>query len=176
MDCILLFLKAPTPGKVKTRLAASIGFKEAAELYSAFVLDWCDRLHQFCELTPAITPATPPTTLRVMYSPPEAKDAIAQWLRPSQWGAEIADQIFARKPMIQNDNYSEKKHTKKKYEWDILLVFLLLFSLKLSGKAFATGYGIQIAYSLLTSITKLIKKPGWWKEMFFVPLLNLFET
>ncbi|MEM9770778.1 MAG: TIGR04282 family arsenosugar biosynthesis glycosyltransferase [Cyanobacteria bacterium P01_D01_bin.73] len=86
MDCILLFLKAPTPGKVKTRLAASIGFKEAAELYRCFVLDWCDRLKSFCDSTPA--------TLRVMYSPPEKKDMIAQWLGLSQWGADIAQQLY----------------------------------------------------------------------------------
>ncbi|MEM1426044.1 MAG: TIGR04282 family arsenosugar biosynthesis glycosyltransferase [Cyanobacteria bacterium P01_H01_bin.130] len=88
MDCILLFLKAPTPGKVKTRLAASIGFKEAAELYSAFVLDWCDRLYQLCDLAPS------PVTLRVMYSPPEAKAAIADWLRLSQWGAGITGRLY----------------------------------------------------------------------------------
>ena len=86
MDCILLFLKAPTPGKVKTRLAASIGLEAAAELYHCFVLDWCDRLHQFCQVNS--------TSLRVMYSPPDAKEEIGTWLAASQWGAAITDQLY----------------------------------------------------------------------------------
>ncbi len=86
MDCILLFLKAPVPGKVKTRLAASIGSKEAAELYRCFVLDWCDRLYKFCQSTPA--------SLRVMYSPPDAKAEIGKWLSASGWGEGIENQLY----------------------------------------------------------------------------------
>ena len=92
MDCILLFLKAPEPGKVKTRLAKSIGgedgFDIAAALYNCFVLDWCDRLHQFCQ------PPSPGTILRVLYSPPEAKTTVQQWLSVSNWGAGIGEQLY----------------------------------------------------------------------------------
>ncbi len=46
-NCFCVFLKAPRPGHVKTRLAATIGAKRAAELYRAFLLDtlaWVSRL------------------------------------------------------------------------------------------------------------------------------------
>lgn len=38
-DAIVLFAKAPVPGKVKTRLAASIGDQAAADLHRAFLAD-----------------------------------------------------------------------------------------------------------------------------------------
>ncbi len=38
-EAALLFMKAPRPGKVKTRIAESIGDKKAAELYRNFILD-----------------------------------------------------------------------------------------------------------------------------------------
>ena len=38
-NCILLFVKYPEPGKVKTRLAETIGDDDAAKLYSHFVKD-----------------------------------------------------------------------------------------------------------------------------------------
>ena len=86
MDCILLFLKAPRPGKVKTRLAVSIGAEAAADLYACFVLDWCDRLYQFCQAHSAC--------LRVMYSPSTAKAEMGDWLSTSQWGMAITHQLY----------------------------------------------------------------------------------
>ena len=38
-NCILLFVKYPEPGRVKTRLAETIGADDAAKLYSLFVKD-----------------------------------------------------------------------------------------------------------------------------------------
>ncbi len=38
-NCILLFVKYPEPGKVKTRLAETVGADAAAKLYSLFVKD-----------------------------------------------------------------------------------------------------------------------------------------
>ena len=46
-NCLCVFLKAPRRGRVKTRLAATIGAGPATELYRAFVLDaldWATRL------------------------------------------------------------------------------------------------------------------------------------
>ena len=41
-ECILLFLRAPEKGRVKTRLAASLGKDPAFALYKSFVLDILD--------------------------------------------------------------------------------------------------------------------------------------
>ncbi len=47
---ILLFAKAPVPGRVKTRLAAGIGPNQAAELHKLFVNTMLARLPRFAEL------------------------------------------------------------------------------------------------------------------------------
>src|SRR5215212_5930558 len=65
---ILLFLKWPEPGRVKTRLAAALGAQEAAEAYRALVAEVCRRL-----------PAEP--DLVVMCDPPERTCEIAVWVR-----------------------------------------------------------------------------------------------
>ncbi len=44
--CILLFVKVPQPGKVKTRLAESLGAIHATRLYECFVLDTLQSLRQ----------------------------------------------------------------------------------------------------------------------------------
>jgi len=46
---ILLFAKAPVPGRVKTRLAAGIGPQQAAELHKLFVHTMLARLPKFAE-------------------------------------------------------------------------------------------------------------------------------
>ena len=48
MGCALLvFLKEPEAGRVKTRLGADIGNDRAAQLYQSFLLDWLERLDGF---------------------------------------------------------------------------------------------------------------------------------
>ena len=47
---MILFAKAPIPGRVKTRLAAAIGAGQAAELYRAFVADTIGKLIEFKDL------------------------------------------------------------------------------------------------------------------------------
>ena len=47
---ILLFAKAPVPGRVKTRLAAGIGPQKAADLHRLFVHTMLDRLPKFGEV------------------------------------------------------------------------------------------------------------------------------
>jgi rSAM/selenodomain-associated transferase 1 len=44
---MILFAKAPIPGRVKTRLATAIGAEPAAELYRAFVVDTISKLTEF---------------------------------------------------------------------------------------------------------------------------------
>lgn len=46
---LTMFAKAPVAGKVKTRLAASIGFEEAASLHGAFLADLGGTIERLCE-------------------------------------------------------------------------------------------------------------------------------
>ncbi len=71
MRLLLLFLKEPLPGKVKTRLGDSLGAEQAAVVYRAMVrllLTQLSGLEQ-CHL-------------RFCYTPDDAHDAIRFWLLP----------------------------------------------------------------------------------------------
>ncbi|MCG6156109.1 TIGR04282 family arsenosugar biosynthesis glycosyltransferase [Rubinisphaera margarita] len=46
-----IFLKRPTPGKVKSRLGAAVGNERAAELYACFVADILDRFGSLASKT-----------------------------------------------------------------------------------------------------------------------------
>lgn len=67
MNSILIFLKAPTAGKVKTRLAQAIGDAEAVEVYRALVERQLQSIPSNC-------------TVEVHYSPPEALEQVQSWL------------------------------------------------------------------------------------------------
>ncbi len=67
MDTVAVFLKHPTPGRVKTRIAKDIGAVRAARIYSAMaeaVVETIAGQHPF----------------HIFYDPPEKKNEIAQWL------------------------------------------------------------------------------------------------
>jgi rSAM/selenodomain-associated transferase 1 len=66
---ILLFAKAPIPGLVKTRLAATLGAREAAGIYIKLAEAVCRRL-------------PPDAAIRVLFDPPDSAAAMTQWLRP----------------------------------------------------------------------------------------------
>lgn len=76
MNGLLIFVKAPEPGRVKSRLAQDLGAEQAANLYRCFGLDWLERLAQFAQVQPD------PIALRLVYSPVDAAPAIATWLAP----------------------------------------------------------------------------------------------
>ena len=69
---ILLFIKAPVKGQVKTRLAASLGEDAALDLYERFVLDILDTLEQTG------------IPVRICYSPPDSRNAVSLWLGPER--------------------------------------------------------------------------------------------
>jgi uncharacterized protein len=69
---ILLFIKAPVKGQIKSRLAAAIGNDAALELYQRFVLDTIDTVR-------ALT-----IPVRICFYPPEAGAAIRAWLGNEQ--------------------------------------------------------------------------------------------
>ena len=56
--CVIVFVKNPVPGQVKTRLTPHLSPEQAASLYQAFLIDWCNTLstistaHQVIAYTP----------------------------------------------------------------------------------------------------------------------------
>ena len=67
-NCIVMFVKSPTAGEVKTRLAAEIGEGATVGLYKCFVEDLIS------------TVGTLDVGLRLCFHPPEAKSLFLQWL------------------------------------------------------------------------------------------------
>lgn len=67
-SCVLLFVKSPFKGPVKTRLATSIGFEAAVRLYENFVLDTLTLLK-------AVN-----SSIRIFFDPADAEERIKQWL------------------------------------------------------------------------------------------------
>lgn len=65
---VLLFVKAPVKGRVKTRLAAQLGDDAALKLYRGFVLDILDTIGKSGH------------PCRICFHPPDAGDAVAGWL------------------------------------------------------------------------------------------------
>jgi hypothetical protein len=65
---VLLFIKAPFKGRVKSRLAAAVGEEAAFELYKNFILDIIDAL------------STSGYPFRIYFYPPDAEEAITTWL------------------------------------------------------------------------------------------------
>ena len=76
-----MFLKAPQPGKVKTRLAAVIGPRRAADLYRAFVVDTLSWVTRF-----------PIATQRVDFSP-ISESARCKELLPPGTSCELHPQV-----------------------------------------------------------------------------------
>lgn len=67
-NCILLFVKSPTAGKVKTRLAAEIGDDAALGIYRCFVQDLLSMVKNL------------DVGLRLLFHPPEAMSQVQRWL------------------------------------------------------------------------------------------------
>lgn len=67
-SCILIFVKAPQPGRVKSRLARTIGEVHATELYKRFVLDILERLKDL------------DCAVQIWFTPAEQAVALQQWL------------------------------------------------------------------------------------------------
>lgn len=67
-DCLIIFVKYPEPGLVKTRLAKDIGNEKATVLYKSFV--------------ETILRATDDNNFKriIFYTPPDKKDEMNEWL------------------------------------------------------------------------------------------------
>ncbi len=67
-NCILLFVKAPLPGTVKTRLSDRLAPEAILALYKGFVTDLLATLQ------------TTGHDIRIFYDPPDKKDVLVDWL------------------------------------------------------------------------------------------------
>ena len=65
---ILFFIKYPEPGRVKTRLAASIGMEEAAGLYGNFILDTLEKIGSLG------------VPIKICFHPEGKKELLMDWL------------------------------------------------------------------------------------------------
>ena len=85
-NAVIVFIKSPEKGRVKTRLAKGVGQTAALELYRCFVMDV---LSMVCST---------PWALRVYYYPENASDRIRSWLGDDldffpQKGATLGDKM-----------------------------------------------------------------------------------
>lgn len=68
-SCVIFFVRAPEPGKVKTRLAQVIGNDAASQLYKSFVADELDMLRNLC------------FDVTICYHPQKAQQRVRNWLK-----------------------------------------------------------------------------------------------
>src|SRR5688500_12940224 len=90
---LIIFVKAPRPGFVKSRLAASLGANGAAAAYRALVETLLANLTHPCSPQPSQPDSSvlhaafgTPHSTELRYTPDDAFTEIAPWLRP-EWTA-----------------------------------------------------------------------------------------
>jgi rSAM/selenodomain-associated transferase 1 len=89
---ILFFVKHPTPGKVKTRLAARVGAEQACEIYRRLAEKVCGMLPRDAQIF-------------VAFDPPKKRREIEKWIGPLLDG----DSICAPKFIPQSDGNLGKR-------------------------------------------------------------------
>ena len=99
--CVIVFVKNPVPGQVKTRLTPYLSPEQAASLYQAFLVDWCNTL------------STIPTAHRVIaYTPPESLSALQTLIGEDpvyilQQGASLGERLIAAARWACNQGYAK---------------------------------------------------------------------
>ena len=77
---LMVFVKFPTPGRVKTRIAESLGAEEAARIYRELV----------ARVAAQVVPSEaedPGWAIWIVFDPPEAESSVRGWLEPPFGGA-----------------------------------------------------------------------------------------
>ncbi len=94
--CLIIFAKNPMPNQVKTRLIPQLSPEQAARLYRAFLMDWCETLAALPNATRIIA-YTPPESLSdlqaligkdAIYIPQVGDDLGERLISATQWAAE----------------------------------------------------------------------------------------
>ena len=94
--CLIVFAKNPIPNLVKTRLIPVVSTEEAASLYSAFLIDWCETVSELSnvDLVVAYTPVESQSDIQsllgadVIYIPQAGIDLGERLTSATQWGSE----------------------------------------------------------------------------------------
>ena len=94
--CLIVFAKNPIPNQVKTRLIPDVSPEQAASLYSAFLIDWCETLSELSniDLVIAYTPKESQSELQTLlgedidYIPQEGIDLGERLTSAVQWASE----------------------------------------------------------------------------------------
>jgi uncharacterized protein len=81
---IIVFVKDPQPGQVKTRLGRRIGDQRAAELYACFAQDVLATVHQL--------PAAP----FIFFAPADAQPQVERWLEGQQYYPQVGAALGER--------------------------------------------------------------------------------
>lgn len=87
--CVIVFVKNPVPGQVKTRLMPHLSAEQAASLYQAFLIDWCNVLSTISAAHRVIA-----------YTPPEGLNALQALIGKDliyipQQGATLGERLIA---------------------------------------------------------------------------------
>jgi rSAM/selenodomain-associated transferase 1 len=85
-DVLIVFVKAPRPGAVKTRLASRLGEGRAAALYRALAEEQIRRT----------APRADEYERRFFFDPPDARAELEAWLGPQAYAAQGAGDLGAR--------------------------------------------------------------------------------
>ncbi|MCE2399617.1 TIGR04282 family arsenosugar biosynthesis glycosyltransferase [Candidatus Poribacteria bacterium] len=94
--CLIVFAKNPIPNQVKTRLLPKISSEQAASLYRAFLMDWCETLAELSnvDLVVAYTPPGSQSDLQaligedVIYIPQTGTDLGTRLTSGTLWASE----------------------------------------------------------------------------------------
>ena len=107
--CIIVFAKNPMPNQVKTRLIPTFSPEQAASLYRAFLVDWCETLAELPNvvLVIAYTPSGSQSDLQaligkdVIYIPQMGDELGARLTSATQWANE---QEYAKILLVGSDS------------------------------------------------------------------------
>jgi len=99
--CIIVFAKEPTPNQVKTRLLSSISPEQAASLYQAFLVDWCNVLSTLDTVD-----------LVIAYTPPKSRRALQNLIGENaiyipQAGLDLGERLTSAARWACNQNYTK---------------------------------------------------------------------
>lgn len=99
--CVIVFAKNPVPNQVKTRLVPSISAEQAAALYTAFLIDWCETLGKLSEVDLVIT-----------YTPPEAQPDLQVLIGDDviyipQMGADLGERLTSATQWAAKQGYTK---------------------------------------------------------------------
>jgi hypothetical protein len=107
--CIIVFVKNPVPSQVKTRLTPYLSPEQAASLYQAFLIDWCNVLSDLATVRRVIA-YTPPESLSALqrligedatYIPQAGKDLGERLINATQWAC---NQNYAKFLFVGSDS------------------------------------------------------------------------